>query len=55
MEGQMKIYTFKNPDPNSSPLQALVHQKDVVMVFFKSILDINICNNCILSRFICAG
>jgi len=55
MAGQMKIYTLKNPDSNSSPLQVLVHQIYVVMVFFKNILGINICNNCILSRFICAG
>jgi hypothetical protein len=54
MARHMKLCTFKEPEPNSSPLQVLVHQTHVVMVFFKSILDINICNNCMLSHFICA-
>jgi hypothetical protein len=39
MAGQMKIYTFKKSDPNSSLLQGLVHQKEYVVVL--SILHTN--------------
>jgi len=44
MAGLRKIYPFKKPDPNPSPLQVLAHQKDAVMGL--SILDANMYNYC---------